>query len=146
MNVKGLRSGGNSMMKPALAAVLAVMMIVASGCGGNGTDPFSPYMGSYAGTWKSDSVGESGTMTLVVQADGQTTGTMTNETQSLADGAVAAQILEDGTISGTSQFPTYRALLITGTVSHDSRGGIVGQVTLHTGGIGQPMTFKLNRN
>jgi hypothetical protein len=129
-----------------LTAVSAAVLIVVSGCGGNGPDPFNPFAGSYGGTWEVASSGATGTMTLVVRNDGQGTGALTDSTRGFTDGTIEVKILEDGTISGVTRYPTEQAIVVTGTVSHDYKGGIVGEVKRHTGGIGEQMSIKLNRS
>ena len=122
-------------------ALLALALI--SGCGGAGSTAglLNAYRGNYTGTWTSAVLNDGGNVTMLVQADGSSTGTMTITSTNGTGNLV-------GSVSGTGQFDAQVGFgasgnyVISGTVSQVS-GQLLGNYTITWQGNTYPAQMTL---
>jgi hypothetical protein len=126
----------------ALLALGAILWTL-GGCGGGGQEPFVPDKGSYSGTWTSTALSDSGTMALTVQADGTTTGTMTDVAQNATNGVVQGKVQDDGTFAGTIEIAGGSAAVTTGQLTTNSFGHLAGTLTEYVYGSDYALTVDL---
>lgn len=101
-----------------LLALSSLVLVVACGGGGGGTvGAPTPFTGSWAGTWNSQSLGQSGNMSLVVANDGHVTGQSSNTTTGLSGGVIEAQVDPSGNFSGTSTYPGQQSTGLRGSLA-----------------------------
>ncbi len=116
-----------------LCALLAALLTVAlAGCGGSGSSSKpSPFAGSYSGTFTDPGNNQSGTFTLSVAMNGQTTGSIQNTTTG-AHGPVSGSVNNDGTVTLTITYPN-QTITDKGVVTFSGNGHLIGNVTEYNG-------------
>lgn len=118
-----------------IVVVLAVTLI--AGCAGY-PDKVSPFVGVWKGTWSGTiytpegGVPNEGTAEIVIDKDGEITGTVRNETEDL-DGTLTGKIKSDGSASGTIIYP-YQISQMNGTLLIGSQDSLVGILHQSIGG------------
>jgi hypothetical protein len=122
--------------------VCFLVCLMVGGCGGAGS-PLIPQTGNFSGTWQSVALADSGAMTLAVQGNGQTTGTMTDTGTGQIDGLITATMLADGTFNGTVQFGSDNALILSGKLNLNGNGHLAGTITEFKIGNGFAITVDL---
>ena len=109
-----------------LTVVIISLAVILAGCGGSRNPstwvaPDSPFMGFWIGTWTDSTNAQSGTAQIVINKDGDASGTITNTTLGI-QGTVSGSINEHGVTSFTCRYPsnTYsdRGTLLIGDSGH----------------------------
>lgn len=118
-------------MRKLLILIAAAAAVV--GCGGNGSNPPAfPYSGTWVGTWESPDLEQDGAATFNIAANGEVTGTIVNDAIEM-EGDVDGTISNNGVVSGTVTYPDLPPMTITGAVSFNEAGHLVGTLDQNVG-------------
>lgn len=108
-------------------ALLSLLLVVL-GCGGSGTLTHSPFEGQWAGTWESASLGEDGTVDMTIASNGAMTGAVRDQFGDTA--SLSGRVNNAGQVSGTVQYPGMQAVSLSGTLTFNQQGRLVGTFRL----------------
>jgi len=111
-----------------ILALLSLIFVV-FGCGGGGSDNStpSPFAGRWLGNWNSAALSQNGTADVTIATNGALTGTIHNN-QSGSNGTESGSISNAGQVSGTAQYPGQQATSISGTMTINGQGHLVGNL------------------
>lgn len=129
-------------MKHKLASIVAFAALLAIGCGGGGVTTPSPFAGTYNGTWSSTALNDSGTVSVTVLSDGDATGSLTDTGQGVGGGVLLGHVDNNGSFSGTSQYPGQAKTTMTGALSLVGNT-LTGNMIQSMGGNNYAVTFTM---
>lgn len=133
-------------MKAIYFLLLCATSFLLVGCGGGGGGGSevsnSPFAGQWRGTWASPSTDDAGTATITVATNGAMTGTMHNN-RTGNDGTMNATAKNSGSVSGKAQYPGSDPIGLSGTVTINGSGHLIGNLTQSISGANYPLSFDL---
>lgn len=116
-------------------ALSALVLVVACGGGGEANTKPWRFIGSWAGTWSSSSLGHSGTMTLDIDGSGNVLGTSTNTTTGQTGGVVDVQLDTYGAFNGTEKYPGQGPIIFNGTLVTQDSNNLSAQFNRQINGV-----------
>lgn len=124
-------------------ALLSLLLVV-MGCGGSGTLTPSPFAGQWAGTWDQPTLDLDGTANLAIANDGSVAGTV-RINQLAVTGTLGGRISNAGQVSGTVQYPGELPMGLSGTMTINQQGQLVGDLIQRIAGSDHAVSFNLTR-
>jgi len=129
-----------------IMALLSLLFVV-MGCGGGGgsdNSTPSPFAGRWRGNWNSAALSQNGTADVTIATNGALTGTIHNN-QSGSNGTVSGSISNSGQVSGTAQYPGQQATSISGTMTINGQGHLVGNLVQRINNTNYDVSFDLTK-
>ncbi|HWA83607.1 MAG TPA: hypothetical protein VG820_09250 [Fimbriimonadaceae bacterium] len=122
-----------------LLALLAVLLTL-SGCGGSGI--FSPFTGTWDGTWAQTSPADTGTAGFIVLPSGSLSGSM-HDNNANVDYTISGTINDAGLVTATITPSGGSGQSMSGTLAFNGSNQLLGTLTV-TGGTLNTLSFLMN--